>query len=109
MHYLYLTLAILFEIIGTTALRLSDGFTRLWPSFLVVLGYGASFYFLSFTLKEIPVGIAYAIWSGVGMSLITLIGWFYLKQKLDAPALIGIALIMVGVLIITLKSNSQAH
>ncbi len=109
MHYFFLTLAILFEVLGTTALRFSDGFTKVWPSVLVIVGYGASFYFLSFTLRDIPVGIAYAIWSGVGMSLITLIGWFYLKQKLDMPALVGIALIMLGVLVITLKSNSQAH
>lgn len=108
MHYLYLALAILFEVMGTTALRLCDGFSRFWASAAVIVGYGASFYFLSFTLKEIPVGIAYAIWSGVGMSLITLIGWFYLKQRLDLPAFVGITLIMIGVLVITLWSKSQA-
>lgn len=99
-HWIYLCLAIVFEVIATSALRGTEGFTRLWPSLLVVAGYAASFYFLSLTLRAIPVGIAYAVWSGVGIALIALIGWLVLRQPLDLPAIGGILLIATGVIVI---------
>ncbi len=104
MPYLYLAIAILAEVVGTSALKAADGFTRPWPSMLVVLGYGVAFYFLSLALKTIPVGIAYAIWSGAGVALITLIGWSVFKQTLDAMALLGIGLIVAGVVVIQISS-----
>jgi small multidrug resistance pump len=107
MPYLYLTIAILAEVISTSALKATQGFTRFWPSVVVVVGYGVAFYFLSLALKTIPVGVAYAIWSGVGVALITLIGWFVFHQKLDAPALIGIGLIVAGVVVIQLFTGSM--
>lgn len=100
MAYLYLAIAIVAEVIGTSALKAAEGFTRLLPSLVVIAGYSTAFYFLSLALKAIPVGIAYAIWSGVGVALITLIGWIVFKQRLDAPALAGLALIVAGVVVI---------
>lgn len=108
-HYLYLMAAVLFETIGTTALKASEGFTRLWPSLLVIAGYSASFYLLAQTLKVIPVGIAYAIWSGLGIFLITLIGWLVFKQRLDLPALLGLGLIFAGIAVIQLFSKTAGH
>jgi small multidrug resistance pump len=102
--YVYLAIAILAEVIGTSALKSADGFTKLRPSLVVVVAYGVSFYFLSLALQAIPVGIAYAIWSGVGVALITLIGWFIFKQKLDAAALWGVGLIVAGVVVIQMSS-----
>ncbi len=107
--WLFLSLAIASEIVGTTALKASDGFTRLWPSLIVILGYGVAFYCLSLTLGTIPVGIAYAIWSGAGIVLISLVAWLMFGQKLDAPALIGIALIVAGVIVLNVFSRSVAH
>lgn len=107
--YAFLAVAIAAEVIATSALRASEGFTRLWPSVLVVIGYGVAFYFLSLTLKTMPVGLAYAIWSGVGIVLVSAIAFFVYKQALDLPALIGIGLIMAGVLVINLFSQSSAH
>ena len=104
--WIYLFIAILSEVIATTALKSSDGFSRLWPSVIVVVGYALSFYFFALTLKTIPTGIAYAIWSGIGMVLIALIGWIYHHQKLDGPALAGMGLIIAGVLVINLFSKS---
>jgi len=109
MAWLYLLIAIISEVIGTTALNASAGFTKPWPSMIVVVGYGLAFYFLSLTLKAIPVGVAYAIWSGIGVALITLIGYFYFEQKLDMPAVIGILLIVTGVVVINVFSQSSAH
>jgi small multidrug resistance pump len=106
---LFLAGAIAAEVVATSALKASEGFTRLWPSVVVALGYGVAFYLLSLTLRTIPVGIAYAIWSGIGVVLIALIGWAVLKQPLDAPALLGIALIVAGVLVIQLFSKASAH
>lgn len=106
MTYLYLAIAIVAEVIGTSALKAAEGFTRPLPSLVVVLGYGTAFYFLSLALKTIPVGIAYAIWSGVGVALITLIGWLLFKQRLDAPALLGLALIVAGVAVIHFFSGA---
>jgi small multidrug resistance pump len=109
MNWLYLGIAIVAEVIGTSALKAADGFTRLMPSLVVVIGYLVAFYFLSLTLRAIPVGVAYAIWSGVGIVLIALIGWLFLRQPLDAPALAGIALIVAGVVVIQGFSGSVAH
>lgn len=106
MSYLYLVIAIVAEVIGTSALKAAEGFTRPLPSLVVVAGYGVAFYCLSLALKTIPVGIAYAIWSGAGVVLITLIGWLVFRQVLDAAAVAGIALIVAGVLVIQLFSTS---
>ncbi len=107
--YLSLSVAIIAEVIATTAMKSSDGFTRLWPSFIVVVGYMVAFYFLSITLKTLPTGIAYAIWAGAGIVLITLMGWIIYKQTLDLPALFGMSLIVSGVLVINIFSKSGAH
>ncbi|KOF53536.1 MULTISPECIES: SMR family transporter [unclassified Achromobacter] len=109
MKWLYLAVAIVAEIIATSALKSSDGFSRLIPSAVTVTGYVVSFYFLSLTLREIPVGIAYAIWSGVGIVLISLVGAVFFKQHLDAPALAGIGLIIAGVAVMNLFSKSVPH
>ena len=106
--WLVLGIAILAETIATSAMKSSDGFTRLLPSIVVVIGYGIAFYFLSMTLKVIPVGIAYAIWSGVGIVLISLAGWIWFGQTLDAPALIGMAMIIGGVVVMNVFSTA-AH
>lgn len=100
MSYLYLAIAIVCEVIGTSALKATEGFTRVGPSIVVVVGYGLAFYFLSLTLKTVPVGVAYAIWSGAGVALITLIGWLVFEQRLDLPAIIGILMIVAGVVVI---------
>lgn len=104
-----LSLAIVSEVIGTSALKLSDGFTKLWPSLVVLVGYGLAFYLLSLTLKQIPVGVAYAIWAGAGIALITLIGWVVFKQTLDLAGLLGISLIISGVVVLQLFSNVSGH
>lgn len=108
-NWLFLAAAILSEVIATSALKTSDGFTKLWPSVLVVIGYAVAFYFLALTLRAIPVGIAYAVWSGVGIVLISGIGWLAFDQKLDAPAMLGITLIISGVIVLNVFSKSQAH
>jgi small multidrug resistance pump len=109
MPYLYLGLAIVTEVIGTSALKASEGFTRLGPSLVSIGSYSAAFYFLSLTLSTISTGIAYAIWSGIGIVLISVVGWVWFKQSLDAPALCGIGLILAGVLVINLFSKSVGH
>ena len=106
--WLLLGTAIVAEVIGTSALKASAGFTRLGPS-LVVAAYGVAFYLLSLTLRHIPVGVAYAVWSGLGIVLIAAVGWLFYGQRLDAPALIGMALIVVGVLLMNLTSTSAGH
>jgi small multidrug resistance pump len=108
-NWLYLLGAIVSEVIATSALKASDGFTRPWPSVLVVGGYAAAFYLLSLTLRSIPIGVAYAIWSGLGIALISVIGWVLHGQSLDRAALAGIALIIAGVLVIQLFSKSGGH
>ena len=107
--YLYLLIAIVAEVVGTSALKASEGFTRLGPTAIVVVGYGLAFWLLSLTLRTIPVGIAYATWSGLGIVLIAAVGWLFYGQRLDAPALIGMALIVVGVLLMNLSSTSAGH
>lgn len=109
MTYSWLILAIVAEVIATTTLKLSDGFSRLWPSIVTIVFYGVAFYALSITMRTIPTGIIYAIWSGAGIVLIGMIGWLFLGQKLDWPALGGMALIILGVLVINLFSKSVAH
>jgi small multidrug resistance pump len=107
--WILLGLAILAEVIGTSALKASAGFSRLWPSLVVVAGYGTAFYFLSLALRNIPIGVAYAVWSGAGIVLIAVIGAVIFKQKLDAPALIGMGLIVTGVLVLNLFSKAGSH
>ncbi|OPF94221.1 DMT family transporter [Rhodopseudomonas palustris] len=109
MKWLYLLIAIVAEVVGTSALKASQGFTVLLPSVLVVVGYGAAFYFLSLTLSSISVGIAYALWSGIGIVLISAVGWLWFGQALDTAAIIGIAFIIAGVGIINFFSNVSAH
>jgi len=109
MHWVYLVIAIISEVAATSALKAAEGFTRLRPSLLVVAGYGSSFYFLSLTLRFFPLGVVYAIWSGVGVALITLAGWALYQQRLDAGALVGIALIVAGVIVLNLFSKSVMH
>ncbi len=105
----YLTIAIIGEVIATSFLRASAGFTQLVPTVVVVVGYGVTFYFFSLALQTIPVGIGYAIWSGVGIVLVSIIAYFAYGQSLDVPALVGIGLILAGVLVINLFSQSSAH
>ena len=105
--YAWLALAIVAEVAGTTALALSDGMTRWRPAAVVVVAYGLSFWLFSFTLKTIPAGVAYAVWSGAGIVMLAVIGRVWLGQRLDAPAYIGIALILAGVLVINLLSKSE--
>jgi small multidrug resistance pump len=109
MGYVYLCIAIVTEVIGTSALKASEGFSRLAPSLVTVVALSVAFYFLALTLKTVPVGIAYAIWSGVGIVLISAIGWFAFEQRLDAAALIGMTLIIAGVLVIYLLSESAGR
>ena len=106
MQWVFLSVAILAEVIGTAALKVSDGFTHPVPSLVVLLGYGISFFFLSLTLRTLPVGVADAVWSGAGMALIALIGWLFLKQPQDAPAIVGLVLIGAGVAVLNLCSRS---
>jgi small multidrug resistance pump len=107
--YLYLGLAIVSEVIGTTALKASDSFTRPLPSLVTVGCYALSFYLLTFSLRVLPTGIAYAIWSGVGIVLISLVSWFWFKQTLDLAAIAGLAMIVGGVMVINLFSKSVGH
>lgn len=107
--YLPLSIAIVAEVVATTAMKSSDGFSRLWPSVIVVVGYAIAFYFLSQTLKTIPTGVAYAIWAGAGIVLIGLFGWIVHKQPLDLPAILGMGLIISGVLVINIFSKSSVH
>lgn len=106
---LYLMIAIVGEVIATSFLRASAGFTQLMPSIVVVVGYCVTFYFFSLALQTIPVGIGYAIWSGIGIVLVSIIAFFAYGQTLDLPALIGIGLILAGVLVINLFSHASAH
>lgn len=109
MQFVYLAIAILAEVIATSALKATNGFTVLRPSLVVILGYGASFYFLSLALRSISIGIAYAIWSGLGIVLISALGWMLYRQALDMAALIGIGMIVAGVGVIFMFSRTVAH
>jgi small multidrug resistance pump len=108
-QWIFLSVAIVSEVIATSALKASEGFSRLWPSLIVVVGYLFAFYFLSLTLKTIPIGVAYAIWSGVGVALIALIAWVLFGQALDTPAIIGILLIVAGVIVLNVFSKTASH
>jgi multidrug transporter EmrE-like cation transporter len=107
--WIFLSVAILTEVVATSALKASDGFSKLAPSIVVVIGYVLSFYFLSLALKSIPVGVAYATWAGLGIVLITLIAWVMYGQKLDLGALVGMTFILVGVVVMNLFSNVTPH
>jgi len=107
--YVYLGLAIVSEVIGTTALKASDSFTHPLPSLITVGCYALSFYLLTFSLRVLPTGIAYAIWSGVGIVLISLVSWLWFKQTLDLAAIAGLAMIVGGVMVINLFSKSTGH
>lgn len=109
MGYLFLTIAIISEVVGTAALKASEEFTRPIPSIIVAVGYGIAFVCLSLTLRTIPVGIAYAIWAGSGIVLVALVSYALFGQKLDAPAIAGIALIAAGVVMVNGFSDSVAH
>jgi small multidrug resistance pump len=109
MKWIFLLIAVSGEVVATSALKASEGFTKLAPSAVVVLGYAIAFYFLSLTLDSIPVGISYALWSGVGILLISLMGWLLFNQTLDLPAVVGIVLIIAGVAVINLLSKSAPH
>ena len=108
-NWIFLSVAIVAEVIATSALKASAGFSKPWPSVLVVVGYGIAFYLLSLTLRTIPVGIAYAVWSGVGIVLITAVAWLLYGQKLDLPAVIGMGLIISGVVVLNVFSKAVAH
>lgn len=107
--WLQLLLAIVAEVVATSALKASDGFTRLWPAIIVVLGYSVSFYCLSLVLKTIPVGITYAVWSGLGIVLITLAAWWLYGQTIDTAGLVGMGLILAGVVVLNVFSTSGSH
>ena len=107
-HYLYLLVAVLFETIGTTALQASQQFSRFWPSVIVVFAYGISFYLLALTLRFLPVGIVYALWSGLGIILIALIGFAAFGQRLDLPAVLGLGLIIAGIVVIHMFSTASS-
>ncbi|MDO8650774.1 MAG: SMR family transporter [Undibacterium sp.] len=109
MNWLILSIAIVAEVIATSALKASEGFSRLWPSVLVVFGYAIAFYCLSLTLKVIPVGVTYAIWSGVGVVLVSLAGWVIYGQRLDLPSVIGISLIVAGVIVLNMFTKVAPH
>lgn len=109
MHYIYLICAVIAETIGTASMQASQQFTKPLPSLVVVISYAVSFYLLSLTLKFMPVGVVYALWSGLGIVLIALIGLAVFGQKLDLPAVIGLGLIIAGVLVINLFSHSATH
>lgn len=108
-NWMFLGVAIVAEVLATSSLKASAGFTKFWPSLLVVLGYAIAFYFLSITLKAIPIGIAYAIWAGLGILLIALLGWLVFDQTLDVASVIGMALIIAGVVVINVFSKTRLH
>ncbi|HEX5678824.1 MAG TPA: SMR family transporter [Alcanivorax sp.] len=109
MGYWYLVVAILSEVVATSALNASQGFTRLWPSVVTVVGYCLAFYFLSLTLRTVPMGIAYAVWAGAGIVLIALSGAIFFKQLPDLPAVLGMLFIIVGVVLVSAVSRTAGH
>ena len=108
-NWLLLLAAIVSEVIATSALKSSEGFSRFLPSVIVVVGYGIAFYCLALTLRVIPMGVVYAVWSGIGIVLITLVGWLLFGQKLDFPTLLGIVLIAAGVVVMYVFSKTMGH
>ena len=109
MAYFYLAIAIISEVIATSALRNSAEFTKLWPTVIMIIAYGSAFYFMTLALRTIPLGITYAIWSGLGIVLISLVGVLFYHERLDLPAVLGMGLIIVGVLVINLFSKMVVH
>ncbi len=109
MTYLYLAIAIIAEVAATSALKASEEFTRLVPSTIVVIGYGIAFYFMTLVLREIPIGITYAVWSGLGIVLVAVVGFLLYKQTPDIPAIIGMGLIISGVIVIHVFSKTISH
>jgi len=109
MTYLYLAVAILSEVAATSALKASEEFTRFWPSLIVIVGYGLAFYFMTLVLRVLPLGITYAIWSGVGIVLVVVVGALVYQQVPDLAGIMGMALIIAGVVVIHVFSNSGAH
>ncbi len=109
MAYIYLALAIIAEVIATSSLKASGEFTKVYPSLIVIIGYGSAFYLLTLVLRTVPVGITYAIWSGLGIILVSIAGIFIYKQVPDMPAVIGMALIVAGVVVINVFSNTISH
>ena len=108
MPYVYLAIAIVTEVAATAALRASDGMTRLWPSVIVVVGYVICFIALALCVRRIPIGVAYGIWSGAGLVMITIAGWYLYKQRVDGPALIGMGMIVAGVVVIQVFSKTKS-
>jgi small multidrug resistance pump len=108
-QWVFLSVAIVSEVVATSALKASEGFSRLWPSLIVLAGYAIAFYFLSLTLKTIPVGVVYAVWSGAGIALIALVAWIFFGQSLDVPAMVGLALIVAGVVVLNVFSKVVSH
>ena len=106
MKWIYLIIAIITEVIATSALKESEGFTKAIPSLIVIIGYSMTFYFMSLVLREMSIGITYAIWSGMGILLITTIGYFRYNQMLDVPAVLGMSFIALGIIILRVFSNS---
>lgn len=109
MAYLYLALAIIAEVVATSSLKASQEFTRLWPSVVVVVGYGLAFYTLTLALRSLPVGIAYAFWAGLGIVLVTLIGFLVYGERPDLPAVLGLTMIVGGVVVIQAFSSVSVH
>jgi small multidrug resistance pump len=108
-HYIFLFVAVVFETLGTTALQASQQFTKVWPTLGAIVAYAGAFYFLGITLKFMPVGIVYALWSGLGIVFITVIGFTVFGQRLDAAAIAGLALIIAGIVVIQVFSNATTH
>jgi small multidrug resistance pump len=109
MHYIYLCIAIVAEVIATSSLKATEQFTKPLPALVVIAGYGLAFFLLSIVVKTLPVGIVYALWSGAGIVLVTIVGWVWLKQRLDLPAIVGIGLILAGVIVVNVFSKGVPH
>lgn len=108
-NWVFLAMAIVAEVVATSSLKASEGFTRLWPSAVVVVGYGVAFYLLGLALRTIPVGTAYAIWAGLGIVLVAAAGWLVFGQKLDAWGIVGMVLIVSGVFVLNVLSKTSVH
>jgi small multidrug resistance pump len=108
-HWLALAIAIVAEVIATSTMKATNEFTRFWPSLVVVLGYGTGFYFMTISMRVLPIGIMYALWSGVGILVVSIMGWVIYRQVLDLPAIIGMSFIIAGVVVINVFSKSIGH